>query len=114
MKVYFNPNCSKCRNAVTQLDEKDASYEIVKYLETNLGVDELGAIIDILQDPIEDLVRKDKNFQALNLNPADYVERDSIVKLLAKHPELMQRPVIVKEGKAHIARTPEKVAELSR
>ena len=113
MRVYFNPNCSKCRNAVAQLDESNTSYEVVRYLETDLSADELSDIVQILQDPVEDLVRKDKNFQALNLNAGDYQTKEAVVSLLSEHPELMQRPIIVKDGQAHIARTPEKVAELS-
>lgn len=112
MKVYFNPNCSKCRNAVAQLDESKTDYELVKYLDEQLSAQELRDILDKLSDPIEDLVRKDRNFQELGLNADDYSSKDAIVDLLVKHPELMQRPIILKEGQAHIARSEEKVSEL--
>ena len=113
MKVYFNPNCSKCRNAVAQLDEKQRDYDLVEYLETALSVSELEEIVDMLQDSIEDLVRKDRNFEELGLNAADFTTKEAIVALLSEHPILMQRPIIIKNGKASIARTPEKVDELS-
>ncbi|MCE2406819.1 MAG: arsenate reductase (glutaredoxin) [Pseudomonadales bacterium] len=113
MKIYFNQSCSKCRNAVAQLDEKGIDYQLVKYLESELSASELGDIIDMLQDPLEDLVRKDENFRELGLNGKDYVTKDAVIELLSAHPKLMQRPIIVKDGKASIARTPEKVDELT-
>lgn len=112
MKIYFNPACSKCRNVVSQLDEKGKEYELVHYLESKLTAPELSEVIDILQDPLEDLVRKDQNFRELGLNAKNYVTRDAIIELLQEHPKLMQRPIIVKDGKATIARTTEKVDEL--
>ena len=113
MKIYFNPSCSKCRNAVSQLDEKGQDYELVQYLETELSTSELSEIIDALQDPLQDLVRKDQNFRDLGLNARDYVSKEAVIELLSEHPKLMQRPIIVKNGKASIARTPEKVDELA-
>lgn len=113
MKIYFNQNCSKCRNAVAQLDEKGSDYQLVKYLESELSASELGDIVDMLQDPLEDLVRKDQNFRELGLKGEDYVTKDAVIELLSAHPKLMQRPIIVKDGKASIARTPEKVDELT-
>lgn len=113
MKVYFNPNCSKCRNAVAQLDAKGSDYQLVKYLENEPSISELNDLVDMLEDPLPDLVRKDQNFRELGLNASDYVTKDAVVALLAEHPKLMQRPVIVKDGKASIARTPEKVDELA-
>ena len=67
----------------------------------------------MLQDPLPDLVRKDQNFRKLDLQSADYQTKEAVVALLTEHPELMQRPIIVKDGSASIARTPEKVEELA-
>ena len=57
-------------------------------------------------------MRKDKKFKELGLNAADYVTRAAVVDLLLKHPALMQRPVIVRDRRAVIARPSEKVLEL--
>lgn len=113
MKVYFNQNCSKCRNAVAQLDEKGRDYDLVRYLDEPLSRAELREIIDMLQDPLEELVRKDQNFRDLGLNAQDYQTKDTVLALLAEHPKLMQRPIIVQDGQAYIARTPEKVDALA-
>lgn len=66
----------------------------------------------MLDGPVADLVRKDKRFKELNLNPADYVDKKSVVALLLKHPELMQRPIVIRGQRAIIARPPEKLEAL--
>ena len=59
-----------------------------------------------------DLVRKDKNFEALGLDANNYVTREAVIDLLLQHPVLMQRPIIIKGQKAVLARPSEKVLEL--
>ena len=59
-----------------------------------------------------DLIRKDKHFKDLGLNAADYTTVDAVVKLLAEHPRLMQRPIAVRGGKAVVGRPSEKIEEL--
>ena len=66
----------------------------------------------MLDGPAADLVRKDKRFKELNLNPADYTDKKSVVALLSKHPELMQRPIVIRGKRAIIARPPEKLVAL--
>jgi len=66
----------------------------------------------MLAVPVEELVRKDKRFDELKLNAADYTSKEKVVDLLLKHPELMQRPIVIREGRAVIARPAEKLAAL--
>jgi len=68
--------------------------------------------VAMLDTPPAELVRKDRRFEALQLKPADYVLAEDVIALLLKHPELMQRPVVVKGDKAVIARPPERMLPL--
>jgi arsenate reductase len=68
--------------------------------------------MNLLPNPPADLVRKDKNFEALGLDANDYVTREAVVDLLLQHPVLMQRPIIIKGQKAVLARPSEKILEL--
>ena len=68
--------------------------------------------MDMLPNPPADLVRKDKNFEALGLNANDYVTREAVINLLLQHPVLMQRPIIIRGKTAVLARPSEKVLEL--
>lgn len=66
----------------------------------------------MLEGSAADLVRKDKRFGELGLKADDYTEPKKIVDLLLKHPELMQRPILIKGNRAIIARPPEKLTAL--
>ncbi|NQY57837.1 MAG: arsenate reductase [Ilumatobacteraceae bacterium] len=77
----------------------------VRYLKEPPDEATLRAIIDGLEDPVENLVRKDAQFNKLGLNEADYVGNvDAVVEVLLQYPRLMQRPVIVRDGRAIIGR----------
>ena len=83
--------------------------EVVQYLKTPPDKATLEKIVGMLQDPVEDLVRKDAKFEKLGLDPAAFVGKPkAVVDILLKHKELMQRPVIVKGNKAIIGRPKEK------
>ncbi|MGH7963939.1 MAG: ArsC/Spx/MgsR family protein [Candidatus Binatia bacterium] len=72
----------------------------------------LERFLDLLPDPPADLVRKDKRFKELGLDENKYVTREAVVEVLLAHPELMQRPIIIKGQKAVLARPSEKVLEV--
>lgn len=69
-------------------------------------------LFSLLPNPPADLVRKDKNFEALGLDANKYVTREAVIDLLLQHPMLMQRPIIVKGQQAVLARPSEKVLDL--
>ena len=110
--LYHNPNCSKSRTTLELLEERELAPEIVEYLKTPLGPDHLTALIDQLDAEPAALVRKDKHFKELGLDPGPYTTAEAVVELLAAHPRLMERPVAVHEGRAVIGRPPENVLAL--
>jgi len=81
-------------------------------LKTPLDRTTLERFLELLAGPPADLVRKDKRFKELGLDEKDYVTREQVVALLLRHPELMERPVVVQGNRAVIARPSEKVLEL--
>ena len=66
----------------------------------------------MIENPPADMVRKDKRFEELKLKAEDYTTKEKVVALLLKHPELMQRPIVVRGKRAVIARPPEKMDSL--
>ena len=94
------------------LRSRDVEFDIIEYLKKPPTRETLEKIIDMLDGPAADLVRKDKRFKELGLNADDYLEKKAVVALLLKHPELMQRPIIIRGKRAIIARPPEKLAAL--
>jgi arsenate reductase len=61
---------------------------------------------------VAELVRKDKRFAELKLKPDDYTTKETVIALLLKHPELMQRPIVIRDGRALIARPSDKLNAL--
>ncbi len=94
------------------LRAQGVEFDIVEYLKTPLHRTALERIVAMLDMPPAELVRKDRRFEALHLNPADYTSAEAVVALLVKYPELMQRPIVVKGDKAVIARPPERMLPL--
>ena len=66
----------------------------------------------MLENPPGDLVRKDNRFEELKLKATDYTSKEQVVALLIEHPELMQRPIMVRGNRAVIARPPDKLDAL--
>ena len=112
IRIYHNPACKHSRGALEILEERSADAEVVLYLETPPSRAELERFLDLLEDPPADLVRKDKRFEDLGLVESDYQTPEEVVTVLLEYPELMQRPIIVKDDRAVLARPSEKVLVL--
>ena len=110
--LYHNPSCSKSRGALEILRERDAEFDVVEYLKEPLDRDTLARIAGRLPNPPEDLIRKDRNFERLGLDPNGYKTLEAVIELLLEHPELMQRPILIAGDRALICRPSEKVLEL--
>ena len=85
--------------------EAGADFEVVLYMSDRPDRETLQGIVERLEDPVENLVRKDSQFSKLELDPDDYVSNpDAVVEVLLKYPRLMQRPVLVRGDRAIIGR----------
>ena len=82
-----------------------ADFEVVLYMQDRPDEATLRSIIERLEDPVENLVRKDSQFKKLGLNADDYVRNpDAVVDVLVRYPRLLQRPVLVRGDRAMIGR----------
>tara|TARA_Y100001954_G_C15539612_1_gene468329 strand:+ start:269 stop:601 length:333 start_codon:yes stop_codon:yes gene_type:complete len=104
MRLYHNPRCSKSRQAVQLLRERNIKFEEHLYLK--LGINDED--IDLLSH-LPGIVR----INDVNESERDNVEDPKVVKsMLTNNPKIMQRPVLVDEGKAIIGRPPENILAL--
>lgn len=110
--LYHNPVCSKSRGALEIAQNRKVDFELVEYLKTPPTRAQLENIVAKLDGPVGELVRKDKNFAALGLNAADYTTPKTVIDLLLEHPELMERPIVLTESRAIIARPSERIHEI--
>ena len=87
--------------------------DVVLYMKTPPDREALEHLVSILEDPVEDLVRKDSQFKKLGLDADDYVDNpDAVVELLSQRKALMQRPVVVRGNRAIVGRPKGRIAEL--
>jgi arsenate reductase len=84
----------------------------VLYQKDKPSRETLERIVAGLEDPVADLVRKDSQFKKLGLDEADYVEAGPVIDLLVDKPRLLQRPIVVRGGKAIIGRPKDRIRTL--
>lgn len=111
MTLWFNPACSKCREAARLLDERQVEFERREYLSTPPTRDEVRMLLELLDESDPRVVMRtgDELFLSLGLEGADTEE---LLEALVAEPRLLQRPIGVRSGRAVIARPPERVLEL--
>ena len=66
----------------------------------------------MLEVPVAELVRHDKRFEELKLDAAGYTSKEAVIGLLLEHPELMQRPIVIRGARAVLARPADKLTAL--
>lgn len=111
IQVYHNNRCSKSRDAVQILTENNHPFEIIDYIKTPPTAAALQTVISKLKITPFELIRKNEsifkeNFKNKHFSDAEWIE------VLIKHPNLIERPIIINGQKAVIARPPEKVFEV--
>ncbi len=112
VKIYHNPRCSKSRQTLQLLKDNNIDPEVVEYLKTPPTREELERILDMLGlEPRELMRRKEKEYKELGLADPG-LSRDQLIDAMIEHPRLIERPIVIKEGKATIGRPPEKVLEI--
>jgi arsenate reductase len=112
-QIFHNPRCSKSRGALTILEERGVDADVVLYLDTPPDRAMLERILAMIDDPPVALVRtKDDRFRELGIDPGTLDSADAVASLLVEHPEVMERPVVVRGDRAVIGRPPERVLEL--
>ena len=94
------------------LKGRGVEFDTIEYLKTPPSRATLERILAMVGEPVAELVRKDKRFDELKLKAEDYTTKESVIELLMKYPELMQRPIVIRDGRAVIARPAEKLTAL--
>ncbi len=109
--IYHNPRRFKSRTTLALLEENGINPEVVLYLETNPDESEIRSLLGKLGISAVQLVRRgEDDYKASNLG-SDSSDED-IIAAMAKHPKLMERPVVVCGDKAVLGRPPENVLNL--
>lgn len=109
--IWHNPRCSKSRNSMTLLEEKGVDAEVVKYLDTPPTKEEFKTLLSQLGMSARELMRtKEDIYKELNLK--DETNEDKLIEAMVANPKLIERPIVIKDGKAAIGRPIENIVEL--
>ena len=112
MQIYHNPRCSKSRQTLELLRERGIEPEIVEYLKTPPDELMLARLLKQLGIGPRDLLRtKEPEYAALGLADPG-LDDDALIRAMAEHPKLIERPIVVHGRRAVLGRPPEKVLEL--
>lgn len=94
-------------------EDLGVEYEVILYIKNPPRREDLEKIISVLEDPVEDLVRKDSKFKKLELIPEDFVDNpEAVIEILLKHKQLLQRPIVVCNHKAIVGRPKQRIIDL--
>ena len=110
-EVFFNPRCSKCRTVRGILEERGVEADYLRYLESTPSRERLEAVLQMLgSDDPRDMMRTGESVYAeLDLAEAG---RDELFDAMVEHPILIERPIVIVDGRAVIARPPERALEI--
>ena len=109
--IYHNPRCSKSRQTLQLLEEKNEDINIVKYLEYPPTKTELKKIIKLLGVKPTVLVRKNEQIWKDNFKGKE-LSQEEVINAMIKYPKLIERPIVIKGNKATIGRPPENVLSI--
>lgn len=108
--MYYNPACSKCLYALDYLAAHGITPARIAYLEQAPSAAELKTLAEALGLPVMQLVRTSEPLYMSQFSHKSYTDEEWL-DILAANPVLLQRPILVKAGKAVIGRTPESLSD---
>ncbi|MFP5506427.1 MAG: arsenate reductase (glutaredoxin) [Gammaproteobacteria bacterium] len=110
--IYHNPRCSKSRQTLQLLRDRGIEPEIVDYQQTPPTAAELERILHLLGlEPRALMRRKEDEYQAAGLDDPQ-LSRAELLRALHEHPRLIERPIVLANGKAALGRPPEQILEI--
>ncbi|MGB5309080.1 MAG: arsenate reductase (glutaredoxin) [Arenicellales bacterium] len=110
--VYHNPRCSKSRAAMEYLEEHGIEADVVKYIDSPPDANDIKELLSMLGMSPRELMRKhEKVFKDAGLDDPTFTD-DELIEAMAQCPSLIERPIVVNNGKAVLARPPETVQDI--
>jgi arsenate reductase len=110
--IYHNPKCSKSRQTLALLEKHDLTPTVIEYLKTPPTAEKLNKILALLEFAPRDLMRKKEDrYAECELDNPD-LSNDELIEFMIKNPILIERPIVLANGKAALGRPPEQVLEI--
>ena len=108
LQIFHNNRCGKSRNCLSMLESSGKEFEIISYLTTPPTAAELQGVIEKLDIKPIDLVRQKEKTWIDNFKGKNFTDEE-LIKIMITNPILIERPILISEEKAIIARDEEKI-----
>lgn len=110
--IFHNPRCSKSRQTLELLQQNGIEADVVEYLKTPPDAEQLEQILTLLGLEPRELMRSNEaEYSEQGMDKLD-LSREQLIALMVRYPKVIQRPIVIKDGKAAIGRPPETVLEI--
>ncbi len=110
--IYHNAQCSKSRATLEILRDQNIAIKVIEYLKTPPTESELANILDLLGLEPQELMRKGESAYNENGLADESLDRVQLIRAMVADPILIERPIVLANGKARIGRPPESVLEI--
>jgi arsenate reductase (glutaredoxin) len=108
--IYHNPRCNTSRKTLALLRDKGVEPTVVEYLKTPYTAPQLKTLLGQLSLPAKAVIRRKEAVEAgVDLTK---LTEDQLIAAMAKHPIIVERPIVVSGGKAALGRPPENVLKV--
>lgn len=105
MKIYYKPTCITCKRALSELDRMKIDLEKRDFFKDSLSESEIKKILKITKMKARELLRtRDKMYKELSLENSNHTDVQ-LVKMMAKYPGLIKRPIIISKNNAIVGKT---------
>ncbi|MCH9671527.1 MAG: arsenate reductase (glutaredoxin) [Gammaproteobacteria bacterium] len=112
VKMYHNPRCSKSRQTLELLKSNGVEPELIEYLQDPPTAAELDDVLTRLGMEPRDLMRKkESGYAQANLGD-EALSRAELIAAMINDPILIERPIVLANGKAAVGRPPESVLDI--
>jgi len=108
LTIYYKPTCSKCLAALDILNESGQEFKEIDYYQSPLTVAVLHDLVQKLAIPVRGLLRQDEPIA----RGTESMDDKALLQLMAEHPDLIQRPIVVRGDRAVLGRPPENIQQL--
>ncbi|GAB6139373.1 arsenate reductase (glutaredoxin) [Methylosoma difficile] len=109
ISIYHNPRCGKSRQTLALLKERGLEPTVIEYLKTPPTVQQLDEILQKLSMEPRALMRKKEAEYKANQLDDPALDRQALLAAMVAYPILIERPIVLANGKAAIGRPPEAV-----
>ena len=111
VQIYHNPRCRKSREGLEFLKGISTDIEIIEYLKNPLSQEQLRSLLSKLNMSPWELLRKNEAIWKAQYKGKELSEEE-LISIMTENPKLIERPIVVKDQQAVVARPADKIRDL--